>query len=483
MKNSVLTCITDGFFYAGGPPAEATLVLSQADLILHEEGISHEWFWHFPVQATVQQIRLTQEETKVQQLLSEAVQSGQNVAVVIAPFPHPAAVKKVNSFFGRLNMPFRQIPGLPVAQQLIWELQAHVPETDFILIQTEDDFLKNHTAACDSAGYVLYIDKCPDDFVALARKNAEQPSRHLLGVLWNSFWNTLSLLPAEEFFEKVREYEQAPDIFCWLLSIPEQHTSHLKNGTAPLKLIITRKLDQGKELYRRLRELGIRSLPFPTIETRISSPKNDNWLRQIDRFSWLVFSSANGVQAFFHHLDSGGKDIRALGRSRIAAVGHATAAALQRFGIRVDLVPEKFIADSLAEAILSRTQPGDSILVVRPKEGRDTLSRILSAAHRNVQEFVAYETLPFDQQPACLRNRLATGDFDMVLFSSPSTVRGFLRLFSNLELERLRNRPALCIGPVTEKAAREAGFGKTLVPEESSTDGIVQFLRKIFQKQ
>src|SRR5918997_465970 len=198
------------------------------------------------------------------------------------------------------------------------------------------------------------------------------------------------------------------------------------------RVVVTRARAQAGELSGRLEALGAEVREFPTIELR--PPEHfgplDDAIRHLDTFDWLVFTSVNGVDAFLGRLGHHGLDLRAVPRgAKVAAIGPATAEALGRVGLRVDVVPEEFRAEALIEAIRDGSIAGKRVLIPRAKVAREVLPEKLREAGAEVVVPAAYETVPSSEGKEALARDLGAGDIDCVPFTASSTVENFVGAF------------------------------------------------------
>ncbi len=239
------------------------------------------------------------------------------------------------------------------------------------------------------------------------------------------------------------------------------------------RVLVTRAKGQSGVMSARLRELGAEPVEFPTIEivpASDSAPLNDA-ISRIGDYDWIVFTSANGVAAFFSALDGHGKDLRALGRARIAAIGNATATELSAHGVKTDFVPERFIAEEVLSGLLERGAADARVLLPRAEQAREVLPEGLRQAGAQVDIVPAYRTILAEPSPSALA-RIHHGDIDIVAFSSSSTVRNLVAILDG-KLESLRHARVACIGPVTAETARQLGFRVDIVADEFSIPGLI----------
>ena len=195
-------------------------------------------------------------------------------------------------------------------------------------------------------------------------------------------------------------------------------------------------------------------------------------LPAIDRYAWLVFTSANGVDAFFDRgLAPAGLDARALASLRVASIGPGTERALAQRGIRADLVPDRFVAESLLAAFPDPVSPGAGVLIARAASARDVLPDGLAARGYAVDVLAVYRTVPVVPDPADLA-RVRAGEVDAVTFTSSSTVSNFCEAVGKLE-----GAPCvISIGPVTSETARTCGLPVSAEADPHTIDGLVDAL-------
>ncbi len=220
------------------------------------------------------------------------------------------------------------------------------------------------------------------------------------------------------------------------------------------RVVVTRAREQASQLVQLLADSGANVLQFPTIQT--VPPESFQSLDRViaGKYDVLVFTSANGVRAFFERLRS---DARSLAGTRIAAVGDTTADELRRNGIVADLVPEKFQSIALLP-LLAKDQHGVRTAVIRAAEGSDDLIDELRRRGGDVDLGIAYRTVAVDADLAELRELIASDGIDIVTFTSGSTVSNFFDMLTPDERKRVFDRAAIAsIGPVTTEAIKRYG--------------------------
>ena len=235
------------------------------------------------------------------------------------------------------------------------------------------------------------------------------------------------------------------------------------------RIVVTRAREQASQLVKLFAESGANVLQFPTIRTE--PPESFESLDRViaAKYDLLVFTSINGVRAFFQRLHG---DARALAGTLIAAVGDTTAEDLRAHGIVADIVPEKFQSTALLP-LLAKDQRGIRTAVIRAAEGSDELVDELRRRGGEVDLGIAYRTVAEDSDRAELRELIANGGIDVVTFTSGSTVSNFFELLTAAERKNVFDRAMIAsIGPVTTETIKRYGRA----PDVEATSAGVQAL-------
>ncbi len=238
-------------------------------------------------------------------------------------------------------------------------------------------------------------------------------------------------------------------------------------------VLVTRPADQAGELADRLTDLGAEVCVQPAIS--ISEPSDwgpvDRAIERLDHYDWVVFSSVNGVQAFFGRLLRR-TDLRRLSGCRLAAIGPGTAAALGEYHLRADLVPEEYRAESLAEALVSRAS-GRRFLLVRASRGREVLAETLRRGGAQVDQVVAYVSSDVTGPNEAIRKQLAAGKIDWITVTSSAIARSLMAMFG----DNLRRANLAAISPITSGVLRESGFPPAVEAVDYTMEGLVTAMR------
>jgi len=249
-------------------------------------------------------------------------------------------------------------------------------------------------------------------------------------------------------------------------------------------VVVTRTRQQASDLSQRLAGLGANVIEAPTIE--LAAPTDwsavDNALRSISEFDWVIFTSQNGVEFTRRRLIELGLDARAFSKTKIAAIGDATARAVRdQLFLCVDLVPKSFVAEALADALLEQNQVrGKKFLLLRADIARPILrERLQHQGAAEVHDISIYQTKPAASLPAELLDALAANQVSWITFTSSSTARNFVSLLGADYRQGLSGVKLASIGPVTTSALTEAGLIPTVQADSFNIDGLVRAIAGI----
>jgi len=252
-------------------------------------------------------------------------------------------------------------------------------------------------------------------------------------------------------------------------------------------VIVTRSREQASEFSGLLREQGARVIELPTIGIGPGPDPQSvkKALLRLAEYDWIVFTSANGVRIFLDALRRENLDVRAMGRAGLCAIGPATAAALEASGLKVDLVPEAYAAESVVDALGSQGDlSGKRVLLPRAEIARKVLPERLRALGALVDDIALYSTQI--EQPENLdqvRQQLAAGEIDLVTFTSSSTVENFAALAGGKALRAAAERTLFAsIGPITSAKAEEYGLKTAIMPETYTITALSEAIRDYFSQ-
>jgi uroporphyrinogen III methyltransferase / synthase len=235
------------------------------------------------------------------------------------------------------------------------------------------------------------------------------------------------------------------------------------------RVVVTRARAQASELARRLDALGAEPIELPAIriEPRIDSEEVRRAVESLHAYALVCLTSANGVNLLFEAMAAQGRDARALANASVAAIGGGTEAALAAFGVLADIVPERFVAEELAEELDKLQLVGKPVLIARAAEAREVLPDALRRKGAQVDVVTLYQTVAEEPNPEALER---ARDADFITFTSSSTVRNFVKAAGNGIPNGAR---VVSIGPVTSDAIREAGLSVDVEAERHDIEGLV----------
>lgn len=250
-----------------------------------------------------------------------------------------------------------------------------------------------------------------------------------------------------------------------------------------LKIAIT---SAEHQIAETIHDIVIRSgqpVPMPLLEISPVSTADrqliQTQIRDLDRFQWLVFTSSNGVNEFFHHLNEAGLDTRAVGHMKIATVGPSTAGSLKQFGITADVVPQTYRAEALVDELASDVK-GLTVLWARANRGRDTLAQgLLAAGAKEVRSLVVYRNEDVAALPEGTIQQLNHGELDWICLSSPSAAKRLAALLKTAGIDqKLTGVQIATISPLTTEAAVQSGLTVDITAAEHTWTGMLDAIGK-----
>ncbi len=239
------------------------------------------------------------------------------------------------------------------------------------------------------------------------------------------------------------------------------------------RIVVTRTRQQVGVLSKKLRDLGADVIELPTI--RVEEPENQlafgELVQDCHTYEWIVFTSPNGVDAFFKMFDKLFNDARSIGGARIACVGPGTAEKVKERRLAVDLMPDKnYVAEGLVKAFKDhQNMENVAVLWVRGQETREVIANELTGLGAIVDEAIAYRTVPEKDDNLEAIGRLVNEGADMITFTSGSTVDCFL----DLKVPLPEGCKIASIGPVTSEAVRKHGLKVDVAAKENTLAGLV----------
>ncbi len=248
--------------------------------------------------------------------------------------------------------------------------------------------------------------------------------------------------------------------------------------------VITRAEEQAESFIHMLEERGAEAFLYSSIKTipPVDWSPLDKSLEVLSSYDGLIFTSVNGVRFFSQRLKEKNKDIRELKGVRIYAIGPKTEQAVRNLNIKVDTVPESYVAESLIESIGKENIEGKKFLLPRAAIAREVLPNTLREMGASIDVVHAYQTIRPESSESSFLNRLNEGSIDVVTFTSSSTVTNLLDRLNKEQREKLNKIIVACIGPITQKTAENYGLKVAIVPSQYTIVGLISAIETYFKK-
>jgi uroporphyrinogen III methyltransferase/synthase len=237
------------------------------------------------------------------------------------------------------------------------------------------------------------------------------------------------------------------------------------------RVIVTRPKDKVSSLATKLYDLGaeVVMLSGTSVKPILDNPQLIEVLNTIKDYKWILFGSEVAVDIFFDSLYQQQIDIRSLWNCHFGAVGPATRKAIEKRGIRVTYMPEKYYGTELGKGIAAMAQPEDKVLVLIPNETDSELANYLSTTNVHMKAVPVYDIIYEENEQVCIE------ETDIVTFTSASTVRSFVKTMKDMDFHKVQ---AVCIGELTAKEAALYGM-KITVAKEATIDSLIESVTEI----
>ncbi|MBM4462055.1 MAG: uroporphyrinogen-III C-methyltransferase [Chloroflexi bacterium] len=248
------------------------------------------------------------------------------------------------------------------------------------------------------------------------------------------------------------------------------------------RILVTRARQQAGTLSKLLAERGAMPVELPTLE--IQSVPDALELKQalldLESYDWIVFTSVNGVEAFFQGLRGLGHDARALKGTKVGAIGPATAEALEQRGVCPDYMPQNYTSEGLLAGFENLSVKGCRFLLPRADIAGKELAEGIARLGAKVHEVAVYSTVMPAEVPSEARQMLVSGQIDLITFTSPSAVANLVNLLGE-EGQVVKKTEIACIGPTTAAEAVRIGFEVDIVAKEHTIAGLVEAIEQYYQ--
>lgn len=242
-------------------------------------------------------------------------------------------------------------------------------------------------------------------------------------------------------------------------------------------IIVTRPVESKGTLSNKLKDLGADIFDLPSIKIEELPDKEDldEAISNISRYTWLIFTSKNGVRIFFDRLDEKGLDSRLLGNIKLGVVGSQTAAELKKYGLKADLIPKTYDGKHLGEELTKVTSEDDNILLVRAENGSDDILNTLNASNRKYDNISNYKSVTIDDYADKIAKVIDSNEKLYVTFTSASTVEGFV---NNVRKEDLSKITGICIGKQTSERVKKYNIDH-IISDDATIDSMIEKLLEV----
>ena len=244
-------------------------------------------------------------------------------------------------------------------------------------------------------------------------------------------------------------------------------------------IVVTRARSQSSTLVEKINDLGGNAIQFPTIKIDEITPNKEleQEIDNIEKYSYIIFTSQNGVDIFFNNMYKMNVDLRKLHNAKIVAIGPATANALKDKGIIADIIPQKYVAESIYEELKGKLNKYDNILIPRASNARDYLVDKLSEIC-SVKEIHIYNTIMESSHKDEILELLEKNKIDYITFTSSSTVNNFIKIIGIDNINKLYSTKLISIGPITSKTINSYGLEVYKEADEYTIDGMLDCIKQ-----
>ena len=342
--------------------------------------------------------------------------------------------------------------------------------------------------ACDTLVFLMGVKNLPK-IVNNLIKYGRKTHTPCAVIRWGTTPSQRTVISSlSEIVEKVKkEGITAPAIFVVgdVVKLREKLNWFEKKPLFGKKIIVTRAREQASEFANLLEEFGAFVIQFPTIKI---SPPSDPYplkkaVKNLEQYDWIIFTSVNGVKFFFDTLFEMNKDVRELKGIKLCAIGPGTKDALAKRSLKVDLMPDEYRAEAIAELFEKEDISNKKILIPRAKEARKVLPEMLEKMGAYVDIVEAYQTLAVADDPDKILSLIKENKIDMITFTSSSTVKNFFSILNKEDKEIIKDTSIACIGPITANTLKGFGFSPAIIPEKYTINSMVDAIVKFYQKK
>lgn len=498
-------------YLVGAGPGDPELItarglrwLRQADLVLYDALVHPDQLNECKPGAELVFVgkragRVSQRQSDINKRMAEAAREGRAVVRLKGGDPYLfGRGSEEAEFLAAQGIPFEVVPGVPsplaatayaglsLTHRELASSVAYITATESVdKDRSSHDWAKLATA---TQTLVIFMGmRKLDTLMSLLIEHGRAPDTPAAVIEWASLPRQRTVVGTiADIHERVEQAELHRPVLTIVGEVVNLRRSLRWFDTKPLfakRVLVTRAPHQARSLATLLRDAGAEPVLAPTI--RIEPPDDPKAVlasvRALGSYDWVVFTSANSVDAIVQALAAESLDARAFGAARICAIGPRTERALLTHGLRPDLVPTESKGEGVASALLEQVQQGGRVLLPRATVAREVLPNALREAGCVVDVVPVYRTEPPDQAQADrIRALVAPEELDAVLFTSSSTVHNLCDILGDSAAGALNKLVLASIGPVTSETARKRGLHIAVEATETTVESLVDALRTYY---
>ncbi len=499
-------------YLVGAGPGDAGLIstkgvecLTQADVLIYDRLLDDSLLDLAPTEAERIYVgkaagRHVKEQSEINQLLVEKAKEGNTVVRLKGgdPFVLGRGGEEAEALADN-HIPFEVVPG--VSSAVAVPAYAGIPVTDrwlassFAVITGQEDLSKDSSSIAweklatgvDTLVFLMGMrnlpkiveqllehGRHPDTPVAVIKDGTRPEQKTIVGSL-------------TDIVVKVKEHRLSPPAVIVVGEVVRLREKLRWFDNRPLfgkRILITRARHQASALTKLLSERGAQPIELPAIDIQPTSDakKLDQAISNLEHYQWIVFTSVNGVEAFFQRLHNLDLDTRALNGLKIGAIGPATSKALEKKGIIADYLPDVYTSQNFVAGLSSWDIAGQRFLLPRADIADKGLADGITQLGAEVHEVAVYRTVPAVGTISRAKQMLLSGEIDVITFTSSSTVSNLVAVFKE-EREAINSAKVACIGPKTADTATSAGLRVDIVASEYTIPGLVAAIEEYYKKE
>ena len=502
---------TGKVYLVGAGPGDTSLItvkglecLTQADVIIYDRLLDKRLLDSAPTEAERLYVgkaagQHAKEQSEVNQLLVEKAKAGKTVVRLKGgdPFVLGRGGEEAE-VLARHHIPFEVVPG--VSSAVAVPAYAGIPVThrglasSFAVITGHEDPSKASSSIAwgklatgvDTLVFLMGLQNLPK-IVAKLLEHGRPPNTPVAVIKDGTRPEQKTTVGSlKDIVAKAEESRLSPPAVVVVGEVVRLREKLRWFDNRPLfgkRILVTRARHQASVLSKLLSERGAQPIELPAIDIQATAHTEelDQAISNLEHYQWIVFTSVNGVEAFFQRLYSLNLDTRALNGLKIGSIGPATAKALEARGIIPDYTPEVYTSEGLIAGLRSWGIAGERFLLPRADIADKELTTGITQLGADVHEIAVYRTVPAAGAIVQARQMLLSGEIDVVTFTSSSTVSNLVAVFK--EKPAINNAKVACIGPQTANTATKAGLRVDIVASEHTIPGLVDAIEEYFKKE